>query len=58
MPLVGIPRIIQRTILKENLESKLQLPSTSTRLNAIQRTILKENLESKLQLPSSSNSHI
>ena len=40
---------IQRTILKENLESKLQQGGSLLHTVAIQRTILKENLESKLQ---------
>ena len=43
-------KYIQRTILKENLESKLQLGRVSKVDELIQRTILKENLESKLQL--------
>ena len=42
--------MIQRTILKENLESKLQHDLITKEEKQIQRTILKENLESKLQL--------
>ena len=42
--------IIQRTILKELFESKLQLANIQSSVPCIQRTILKELFESKLQL--------
>ena|GEM_PF-6497540 len=41
--------VIQRTILKEKFESKLQLYTVTDFADCIQRTILKEKFESKLQ---------